>query len=179
MAVEKGHNVKIPLKKEHRGLKGKKLRKVLPEYGNYHEQRCAEWLYKCGHRVVLLDESKIVPGTKADKCAAIDMELDGIKMDIKTIMDAESYSWSLTNKNKQLYKYNNRPDISEPASSVCLYFPNPARFSEIELFKAISNHMVWIRGLGHEQILKTIYVVRRGHKETLKYSVVRHLPVKI
>ena len=98
------------------------------------ERECVRGLYNDGNWVELLDESKKAPDGNA--YTALDMRLNNVLMDIKSITKpSENYSWSLFGKDKQLYKYNKRPDITETANSVCLYFHDPAYFSHDKMWE--------------------------------------------
>ena len=71
------------------------------------ERACVEQLFKSGHKVILCDESKErVPG---ERYRALDMELDGRMMDIRSITGRNKwYTHALLSKNSQLKSYNAR-----------------------------------------------------------------------
>ncbi len=88
-----------------------------------------------GHTALLLDESKKHNGKQLP---ALDLELDGVKMDIRSVTGHGWYSNIFVVKNRQLHRYNNRPDAKEPAQALCLYFHEPKLFSEFKMQKSIS-----------------------------------------
>lgn len=93
------------------------------------ENRCVDQLYRMGHKIILCDESKRSP--EGNLYTALDIRLNGIIMDIRSITtENKHYGGALIAKNIQLKKYNARPDVPEPADSVCLYFEEPSLFEE-------------------------------------------------
>jgi SPP1 gp7 family putative phage head morphogenesis protein len=92
------------------------------------EVKLVTQLYNCGHSVILCDEKK--KDRKGNILAALDMDLDGVRMDIKSIMkNKDFYGAAISHKNEQLMKFNARADTHSPADTVCLYFDDPTMFS--------------------------------------------------
>ena len=84
-------------------------------------------LYEHGHSVILLDEQK--KGKDGQTLSSLDMALDGVTMDIRSITkDKQHYGSAINDKNKQLYKYNSRTDTHQKAETICLYFDDPSMF---------------------------------------------------
>lgn len=136
------------------------------------ERECTEQLFKSGHKVILCDESKeLKPGNKAP---AIDMQLDGVMMDIRSITGKSRwYVHPLLAKNSQLKAYNARPDVTEAADAVCLYFHNPGMFDEGRMLKSIKRYKFHRKndGMPISAVIKWVYVVLNGRSDILKYPV--------
>lgn len=135
------------------------------------EEACVTQLFKAGHKVILLDESKEI--AKGKKAAALDIELDGQTMDIRSITGRGWYSNVLKAKNKQLKKYNARPDIKHPANALCLYFHDAKMFNEDNLLRSINRYKFDYDNHGYRIIplIKRIYIIINGHEEMLQYDV--------
>ncbi len=135
------------------------------------ERTCVEHLFKVGHKVILCDESKELK--RGEKAPALDMELDGQMMDIRSITGKGWYWRSLLKKNQQLKKYNARPDIMVPAQAVCLYFHKASMFNEENLLRSINCYKFFYDNSGRHvtPIIKRIYVVINGRKEIMVYDV--------
>ena len=129
------------------------------------EFECQERLFKMGHKAILCDESKEYQGKKL---AALDMELDGIMIDIKSITGNGWYSHALRVKNNQLRRYNNRPDSPAPASRVCLYFHEAELFDDIKMRKSIDYFKQHLEGTCY---IKHIICVINGRDGILEYDV--------
>jgi hypothetical protein len=108
-----------------------------------------------------------------ERYASLDMELDGEVMDIRSITGRGWYSNALRQKNDQIRKFNERPDITTKADSVCLYFHDPKLFSDIKMRKTINRYLYTYGpdGKRMEIYIKNIYVVINGQKNILKYSI--------
>ena len=135
------------------------------------ERECVELLFRAGHKVILCDESKeLTPGERA---SALDMQLDGLMMDIKSVTGRGWYWRALIKKNHQLMKYNSRPDIKEPVQSLCLYFHQASMFNQDNLLRSINKykHFYGNNGQRIPALIKRIYVVINGRKEVLQYDV--------
>ena len=129
------------------------------------EFECQERLFKMGHKAILCDESKEYQGKKL---AALDMELDGVMIDIKSITGNGWYSHALRVKNNQLRRYNNRPDSPAPASRVCLYFHEAELFDDIKMRKSIDYFKQHLEGTCY---IKHIICVINGRDGILEYDV--------
>lgn len=98
------------------------------------EKKLVESLYACGHSVILSDESK--KGKDGNKLPSLDMVLDGVRKDIKSITKNKAfYGGAIRDKNRQLAKYNARSDVHEKANTICLYFDDPTMFSPEKIRK--------------------------------------------
>ncbi len=135
------------------------------------ERSCVEQLFKTGHKVILCDESKELRA--GEKAAALDMQLDGEMMDIRSITGRGWYWRALIKKNLQLQKYNARPDISTPAKALCLYFHRESMFNEDNLLRSINRYKYFYDNSGRhiKPLIKRIYVVIKGRKDILQYDV--------
>lgn len=84
------------------------------------ENEVQRLLFQSGHAAILCDESK---KKKGQTLPALDMQLDGVMMDIRSVTKRKQhYGSHLKAKNKQLARYNERSDVRIPADTVCLYF---------------------------------------------------------
>ena len=98
------------------------------------EKKLVNHLYSCGHSIILADEQK--KGRDGNVLTSLDMVLDGIRMDIKSITKNKAhYGASIRAKNKQLVKFNARTDIHEYADTLCLYFDDPSMFAPDKITK--------------------------------------------
>lgn len=136
------------------------------------ERECVEQLFRTGHKVILCDESKErVPG---QTFPALDLQLDGQMMDIRSITGCNRwYTHALLTKNKQLKKYNARPDIDRPASALCLYFHDASMFNERYLLRSINKYKYFYNneGLHIRPLIRRLYVVINGRKDILQYDI--------
>ena len=124
-----------------------------------------------GHKALFCDESKM---RKGNQLPALDMILDDILMDIRSVTGHGWYSNIFVSKNDQLRRFNRRKDISEKADSLCLYFHDPALFNEEKMEKPI-NYFRFYRDLSGELIdrdLKHVYCVIRGRERIIKYDII-------
>lgn len=135
------------------------------------ERACVDQLFHLGRKVILCDESKMMTPDKA--YTALDMELDGDMVEIASITQPSRwYSYVLVKKNGQLQKYNARPDVTKPASAVCLYFYDASYFNETYLHRSINRYKhAYKKGKPIEPIIKKLYIVINGRKKILEYSL--------
>lgn len=136
------------------------------------ERACVEQLFRAGHKVILCDESKeLKPGEKA---AALDMQLDGLMMDIRSITGHNRwYTPVLLTKNKQLKKYNARPDIIVPVNALCLYFHDAELFDEDRMLRSINKYKNFYGNNGQQvkTVIKKLYIVIKGRPDILQYDI--------
>ena len=98
------------------------------------EKKLVEKLYSCGHSIILCDEKK--KGRNGDRLTSLDMILDGVCMDIKSITrNKDFYGSAIREKNKQLVKFNARTDVHEAADTLCIYFDDPTMFAPEKIVK--------------------------------------------
>ncbi len=94
--------------------------------GGQLEDELQKLLYRCGHSVILCDEQKKKGGKTL---RSLDMQLDGVMMDIKSITKKKRhYGSAIWSKNSQLLGYNSRTDVKIPADTLCLYFHDAAMY---------------------------------------------------
>ena len=92
------------------------------------EKKLVNGLYSCGHSIILADEQK--KGRNGNVLTSLDMILDGVRMDIKSITKNKAhYGSAIRAKNNQLIKFNARTDTHEYADTLCMYFDNPTMFA--------------------------------------------------
>lgn len=134
------------------------------------ELECQSELFRMGHVALFLDESKKKGGKQL---AALDMELNGEAMDIRSITGHGWYSHVFEKKNIQLSKYNAREDVKHPSNSVCLYFHDPSLFDHKKMVKSIKRFQHYRDKHGNllDRKIEHVYCVIKGSKELLKYDV--------
>lgn len=104
------------------------------DIGFAFEKKLVDALYKCGHSVILCDEQK--KGRDGNRLTSLDMILDGVRMDIKSITkNKDYYGYAINRKNSQLVDFNNRSDVHETADTICIYFDDPTMFSPEKITK--------------------------------------------
>ena len=130
------------------------------------EKEVQRLLFESGHSVVLCDESKKKGG---NVLTALDMLLDGIMMDIRSVTKRKMhYGSHLSAKNKQLIKYNARSDVQIPADSVCLYFHDGSMYHPSKITKGID----WIKKQTRDIAVKNVVCVVR--KDGNSVEIFRH-----
>ena len=134
------------------------------------ELECQAELFRIGHVALLLDESKKKNG---NKLAALDLELDGEAMDIRSITGRGWYSHVFEKKNIQLTKYNAREDVKQPSNSVCLYFHDPSLFDHEKMIKSIKRFQHYRDKHGNllDRKIRHVYCVVKGTGKLLKYDI--------
>ena len=159
MATHVGHNVDNNKKTELFGMSMAQL-----------ERECQQCIFDMGHTAILRDESKHDPnGAKGDMLPALDLELDGIVMDIRSITTNGYYGNALTAKNKQLG--NVKRKTGESSDSVCLYFHDSTLFNEAKLLNDMQWYKRRIVELGSKQRIKHVYVVVNGEQQLRVYDI--------
>ena len=69
-------------------------------------------------------------GKNGNVLTSLDMILDGVRMDIKSITKNKAhYGSAIRAKNNQLIKFNARTDTHEYADTLCMYFDDPTMFA--------------------------------------------------
>lgn len=159
MATHVGHNVDNNKKTELFGMSMAQL-----------ERECQQCIFDMRHTAILRDESKHDPnGAKGDMLPALDLELDGIVMDIRSITTNGYYGNALTAKNKQLG--NVKRKTGESSDSVCLYFHDSTLFDEAKLLNDMQWYKRRIVELGSKQRIKHVYVVVNGEQQLRVYDI--------
>ncbi len=131
------------------------------------ELACQDNLFKMGHRALLRDES--LKDTEGKKLPALDLELNGKVMDIKSITTSGYYGYSLYSKNTQLDNVKRKTGFE--SDSVCLYFHNPKTYSKEKLVNDTDWYKKHIVERGKEQRIKHIYIVINGEKQLMRYDI--------
>ena len=131
------------------------------------ENECQDWVYKCGHRAILRNEFADL--RVGNRPPSLDLELDGITMDIASRTEFGHYGGSLYHKNGQLYRL--KEQTGETSDCVCLYFHEPAMFSHEQMNQEISWFKNHVDGLGQELHIKHIYCVIKGDREIKMYDI--------
>lgn len=90
------------------------------------ENELQSLLFRHGHITVLCDEQKKKDG---QTLRALDMQLDGVMMDIRSITKKKRhYGSAILQKNAQLHGYNERSDVTVPADTLCLHFHDASMY---------------------------------------------------
>ena len=159
MATHTGHNIDNTPKPELFGMSMAQL-----------EKECQQCAFDMGHTAILKNECKHDPnGAKGDMLPALDLELDGIIMDIRSITTNGHYGNALMAKNKQLG--NVKRKTGENSDSVCLYFHDSALFDEAKLLNDMQWYKRRIVELGSKQRVKHVYVVVNGEQQLHVYDI--------
>lgn len=130
------------------------------------ENELQRLLFQNGHIAVLCDESK---RKGKQTLPALDMQLDGVMMDIRSITKKKRhYGSALRDKNKQLARYNSRSDVRVPADTVCLYFHEGGMYHPSKVTGGIK----WLKTqTSHINIREVVCVIR---KEDDSIEIRRH-----
>ena len=129
-----------------------------PDEGIDLEQECQDLLYRWGHRAILRNEFYNMK--LAHRPPSLDLELDGIIMDIRSITTAGVYGNAMSVKNNQLGRVKKKTGII--SDSLCLHFHEPEKFSEEQLLHDIDWFKKHCIDVGTTQRIKHIYVVVNG-----------------
>ena len=134
------------------------------------ERECQHEIFRLGHTAIMLNESFKV---KNNFLPALDLNMDGTTMDIASVTGRGWYSNIFVRKNNQLRRYNEREDISEPASAVCLYFHDPRLFSEEKMMKSINYFRHYRDQSGNliNRHLTKVYCVLKGGSKVLTFEI--------
>lgn len=98
------------------------------------EQKLVDKLFECGHSIILCDEQK--KDRDGYTQASLDMILDGVRMDIKSITkNKDFYGSVLLDKNDQLIRFFARSDVHEMADTICIYFDDPTMFTPEKIMR--------------------------------------------
>ena len=135
------------------------------------EKECQNNLFKSGRKVILLDERR--KASNGDTLTALDMALDGVLMDIRCITEnKENYVNALTDKDKQLKKFNKRVGDAEASHSLCLYFHDPSMYDPERMEKTIDSYRKLSASRGRETpVIRKLYVVINGKDNVTELSI--------
>ena len=154
--------------------RGHKTQDVHPErfFGNMSsvdlEMACYNQLYRMGNKVILLDEEK--KGENGNTLTALDMSLNGIIMDIRSITKNgdKTILNALTKKDEQLADYNKHSSLS--ADSLCLYFHDASMYSEAKVKEALLGYKNIFKSREHQPkpSIKHLYIVIKDIDRVIK-----------
>ena len=127
-------------------------------------------LFRNGHKVLFCNETK---KSRGNFLPALDMELDGKIMDIRSVTGRGWYSNIFVSKNEQLYRYNNREDVTEKSDSLCMYFHDSSLYNEEKMRSSISmfKHRRDNDGNLLSRQLKNVYCVIKGNAKIKKFEI--------
>jgi hypothetical protein len=131
------------------------------------EMECQDLLYRWGHKAILRDEYANI--RIARRPPSLDLELDGVIMDIRSITQEGMYGGALTAKNHQLGNVKKKTGLV--ADSVCLHFHDASVFSEERLIKDMNWYKEYIVKVGSKQRIKHVYVVVNGESRLRIYDI--------
>ena len=103
------------------------------------EKECQETLFKAGHSAVLLDE--IMKADNGDILPALDLEMDGHLMDIRSITENNTHTIRniLNKKNDQIRRFKNK--TGQSSDTLCMYFHDTSMYSEASIKKGIKEYL--------------------------------------
>nr|WP_314594635.1 phage minor head protein [uncultured Porphyromonas sp.] len=128
------------------------------------EGACCDQLFRLGYKVIRLDEQ--AKDKSGNVLAALDISLNGRVMDIRSITaNSSNYVNALTDKHKQLKRYNKRTDIASPSDSLCLYFYDADMYSEQKIIDSINSYKSILSARGSKAQIKRLFIVVRGRDE--------------
>ncbi len=131
------------------------------------ERCCQSNIFRMGHKVILRNEKTYRPD--GSQIPALDLDLDGKIMDIASITTAQKYGNALMAKNRQIGNVKRQTGVD--SDSVCLYFHNPASFSESQMLNDIEWYKKHIVDVGSHQRIRHIYVVINKSNELKIYDI--------
>ena len=131
------------------------------------ENECQNILYKWGHTAILQNE--FAKSNREQRPPSLDLELDGIIMDIRSITERGHYGNALKAKNKQLGNVKRKTGID--SDNVCLYFHDATMFSEEKLIHDMDWYKTNIVEIGSKQRIRHVYVVVKGESRLRKYDI--------
>ena len=139
-------------------------------FGNYTkedmEEFCVGNIFRMGHDVILRDEGRLL--RLAETPASLDLDLDGKIMDIATITGQHCGS-ALTGKNEQLGRVKRQTGLE--SDCVCLYFHDPAMFSEEQFKRDVDWYKDKMTEWGVRQRIKHVYCVINGADDILIFDI--------
>ena len=104
--------------------------------GDDLENEFMQLAYESGHSIIFNDESKV--GSNGNQLSSLDMILDGVIMDLKSITKLKDfYGYAINAKNDQLLRYNIREDVEIKSDTTCLYFHDASMYSPERITKGI------------------------------------------
>ena len=131
------------------------------------EQLCQDLLFKWGHRAILRDEGS---GSRVEqRLPSLDLDLDGVIMDIRSITGSGYYGNALMAKNKQLGNVKRKTGFE--GDSVCLYFHDAVLFSQEKMINDIEWYKQNVIEMGTTQRIKHIYCVVNGANDIIKFDI--------
>ena len=140
------------------------------------EKACQDELFHMGHSAIFCNES--IQTVKGQNDTALDLLLDGKRMDIASVTkEVINYRNVLSDKNKQVRKFNHLPYVEEKANAVCLYFHDPKLFSE----QKVTDGMTRLKEFKYKDkitneekpitvYIKHVYCVVRGSGKLYRYD---------
>ncbi|MBQ7531037.1 MAG: hypothetical protein IJT12_04965 [Paludibacteraceae bacterium] len=165
MAVHKGHQM-------HAGENEKRY------FGNLTsgelEMECGRILMRAGNKVEYVNEmlSRVNPSTGlVEILPCLDIRLNDVPMDIRSVTADGKIETHLSYKNKQLGRVEKKTGVK--SNSLCLFYHIPEYFSEDKMSVAIERYKNFKKedGTPITKRIQRVYVVRNGYEEILEFDV--------
>ena len=122
------------------------------------ETECQNELFSWGNRAILRNEH--ASDKSGSRPPALDLDLNGHIMDIRSITKGKHYGNALMEKNDQIKRFQEK--TGKESDSVLLYFHDPDMFSEETLRNDIEWYKNRIVKWGSEQRIHKVYVAVKG-----------------
>ena len=131
------------------------------------EKLCQDSLFNAGHTAILLDE--ITKATNGNILPALDLQMDGRLMDIRSITENNKHTIrnALYKKNDQIRRYQEA--TGHTSDTVCLYFYAPSLFNEKRIKKGISEYSKMV-GENRRNIKHVVCVVN-NESHVFEYDI--------
>ncbi len=135
--------------------------------GHDLERELQELAFKNGHSIVLCKEGAQMPNSNR-QYVALDMILDGERMDIKSICSHSGfYQNQIKDKNKQLFKWNKQQN--DTSDTLCLYFHEKSMFHGENMNESYKRFTEMAKKNKHSVVVKNIIcAIKDGDKLILK-----------
>ncbi|MBQ7531038.1 MAG: hypothetical protein IJT12_04970 [Paludibacteraceae bacterium] len=116
--------------------------------------------------------SRVNPSTGlVEILPCLDIRLNDVPMDIKSVTKDGWFGGALVSKNSQLGNVNKKTNVE--SDCLCLYFHNPDYYSEGRMQNAINYYKNFKKddGTPIEQRIHRVYVVRKDNSDVLDYEI--------
>lgn len=131
------------------------------------EKQCQQQAFRMRKSAILRDESR--KDDSGNTLPALDLELDGVVMDIASVTDTTLYGSILCGKNKQLGRVKRKTGLV--SDSLCLFFYDSRMFSHDVMLQQIEWYKQKIVEYGSKQRIKHIYCIVNGESEIKVYDL--------
>ena len=130
------------------------------------ENDCQNILFREGYSAIMLNEG--ARRKDGNEAPALDMELNGEKMDIRSITEpVEDYRNALNAKNKQLSHFLQEYP-TEKAEAVCLYFHDSSLYSSAKVYTGYQRYLDYQHKYNRPTYIRKIVCVINGEEPIVK-----------